>query len=64
MDVEILKLKKAMFVMWSWNFNPEILTQDDLDWFYGYILESHVTERNNKKAQENKPAQKGTDSAK
>ena len=45
MEKELEGIKKAMFVLWSWNFNPEILSKEDLDWFYNFILEKYVKER-------------------
>ena len=44
-----------MFIQWAWNFNPEILTPTDLDWFYEFILKTHVEERK-KEADPNAPA--------
>ena len=45
MPEEFEKMKKAMWVLWSWNFNPDILAQEDLDWFYNFILKNYVEEK-------------------
>ena len=42
MEAEIENVKKAMWIMWSWNFNPDILSKNDLDWFYEFILRKYV----------------------
>lgn len=49
MEKQLEEIKKAMFVNWAWAYNPDILTKEDLDWFYNFILKSYVEERTPKK---------------
>lgn len=55
MDKDLENIKKAMFINWAWSYNPEILTPEDLDWFYEFILRTHVETRK-KQIDPNAPA--------
>ena len=62
MEEEIQKVKKALFINWAWAYNPEILSKEDLDWFYDFILKGYVEEKNKEK--ENLPPITVTDNGK
>lgn len=41
-DQHLENIERALWVLWAWNFNPESLTQDDLNWFYDYIIKKYA----------------------
>ena len=41
-DKNIENIERALWILWAWNFNPECLTSDDLDWFGDYIIKKYA----------------------
>jgi len=41
-QLELKDLHRALFVMWAWSFNPDLLEEDSLEWFYNYIIKKYA----------------------
>ena len=47
MEQDIENLKRALFILWSWTFNPDTLNEGDLSWFNDFIVKTYAKKEEN-----------------